>query len=341
LVDSAASGCAYMSNGSRPNGRQKKESGMIVVCQHCETRYSVAEDKVKGNRFLARCTRCGNIFSAYRPVSVQQIEFLDLARARASKRGHITAVSNQKGGVAKTSTTLNLGAALAASGQKVLLVDFDIQANLSLSLGVREGRSFYDVVKNREKSLDSAIQVTGMPNLSLLPSNKGMILLNKKFFHAENYEYMLVDRLQSLSDQYDHILIDTPPSVDLFTLNALTAAGRVIIPCQCDFLSTHGVDQILRLIQMIRGKTNPGIQAQVLITMYDEASAASQMISQKIQGMYPTQIFASRIPYDNKVKEAQIMGKPVMHYDPASKAGIAYTQLAKEVRQRRPVAVAS
>ncbi|MEJ2639595.1 MAG: AAA family ATPase [Desulfosarcinaceae bacterium] len=314
---------------------------MIVVCQHCETRYSVAEEKVKGSRFLARCTRCGNIFSAYRPVSVQQIEFLDLDGARTAKRAHVTTVSNQKGGVAKTSTTLNLGAALAAAGQKVLLVDFDIQANLSLSLGVREGRSFYDVVKDRERSLTSAIRTTTIPNLFLLPSNKGMILLNKKFFHAENYEYMLVDRLQFISDQYDHILVDTPPSVDLFALNALTAAGRVIIPCQCDFLSTHGVDQILRLIEMIRGKTNPGIQAQVLVTMFDETSAASQMISQKIQGMYPTQIFSSRIPYDNKVKEAQIMGKPVMHYDPASKAGRAYTQLAKEVCQRRPVAVAN
>jgi chromosome partitioning protein len=314
---------------------------MIVVCQHCETRYSVADDKVKGNRFLARCTRCGNIFSAYRPVSVQQIEFLDFVGARAAGRAHITAVSNQKGGVAKTSTTLNLGAALAAAGQKVLLVDFDIQANLSLSLGVREGRSFYDVVQAREKSLAAAVQPTSVPNLFLLPSNKGMILLNKKYFHADNYEYMLIDRLQSLADQYDHILIDTPPSVDLFTLNALTAAGRVIIPCQCDFLSTHGVDQILRLIEMIRGKTNPAIQAQVLITMFDDGSAASQMISQKIQGMYPSQTFVSRVPYDNKIKEAQIMGKPVMHYDPNSKAGAAYTQLAQEVRQHLPLAAAS
>jgi chromosome partitioning protein len=227
------------------------------------------------------------------------------------------------------------------SGQKVLLVDFDIQANLSLSLGVREGRSFYDVVKEREKSLAAAIRPTSAPNLFLLPSNKGMILLNKKYFHAENFEYMLIDRLQFLAHAYDYILIDTPPSVDLFTLNALTAASRVMIPCQCDFLSTHGVDQILRLIEMIRGKTNPGIHAQVLITMFDEASAASQMISQKIQGMYPHQTFDSRIPYDNKVKEAQIMGKPVMHYDPASKAGKAYTRLAQEVRQHHPVAVAS
>lgn len=314
---------------------------MIVVCQHCETRYSIADDKVKGNRFLARCSRCGNIFSAYRPVAVQQIEFIDFSAARSASRTNIIAVSNQKGGVAKTSTSLNVGAALAAAGQKVLLVDFDIQANLSLSLGVREGRSFYDAVKARERSLVSAIRPTGVPNLSLLPSNKGMILLNKKYFHAENFEYMLIDRLQFLTDQFDHILIDTPPSVDLFTLNALTAAGQVIIPCQCDFLSTHGVDQILRLIKMIRGKTNPGIQAKVLITMFDDASAASQMICQKIQGMYPTQTFVNRIPYDNKVKEAQIMGKPVMHYDATSKAGQAYSQLAQEIQQRPPIAAAS
>jgi chromosome partitioning protein len=314
---------------------------MIVVCQHCETRYSIADDKVKGNRFLARCSRCGNIFSAYRPVAVQQIEFMDFSAARSASRTNIIAVSNQKGGVAKTSTSLNVGAALAAAGQKVLLVDFDIQANLSLSMGVREGRSFYDAVKARERSLVSAIRPTGVPNLSLLPSNKGMILLNKKYFHAENFEYMLIDRLQFLTDQFDHIIIDTPPSVDLFTLNALTAAGQVIIPCQCDFLSTHGVDQILRLIKMIRGKTNPGIQAKVLITMFDDASAASQMICQKIQGMYPTQIFVHRIPYDNKVKEAQIMGKPVMHYDASSKAGQAYSQLAQEIQQRPPIAAAS
>ena len=149
---------------------------MIVVCQHCETRYSVADEKVKGNRFLARCTRCGNIFSAYRPVSVQQIEFLDFSGARKADRNHIIAVSNQKGGVAKTSTTLNVGAALAAAEKKVLLVDFDIQANLSLSLGVREGRCFYDVVQAREKSLATAVCPTSVPNLSLLPSNKGMKL---------------------------------------------------------------------------------------------------------------------------------------------------------------------
>jgi chromosome partitioning protein len=322
-------------------GPVEKESGMIVVCQHCETRYSVADEKVKGNRFLARCTRCGNIFSAYRPVSVQQIEFLDFDGARKADRSHIIAVSNQKGGVAKTSTTLNVGAALAAAEKKVLLVDFDIQANLSLSLGVREGRCFYDVVQAREKSLAAAVCPTSVPNLSLLPSNKGMILLNKKYFNAENFEYMLIDRLQFLADAYDYILIDTPPSVDLFTLNALTAAGQVIIPCQCDFLSTHGVDQILRLIEMIRGKTNPSIRAKVLITMFDDSSAASQMISQKIQGMYPTQTYDSHIPYDNKVKEAQIMGKPVMAYDAASKAGLAYTQLAREVQQHQLVAVAS
>jgi chromosome partitioning protein len=305
---------------------------MIIACQQCKTRFSLGEKMVTKPNFLARCSKCGYIFAAYKTQHIEDIPFLDLTAAQNSPADRVIAVSNQKGGVAKTSTCLNVGAALALNGQRVLLVDFDVQANLTISLGFRDQKSFYDVVRSNQHDLSQVIQMTRVPNLFLLPSNKGMVLLNKKFFSADHFEFILKDRLRPLLHQYDYILIDTPPSVDLFTLNALTAASRVIIPCQCDYLSTHGVDQILRIIELIKGKTNPHIQARILITMYDQNSTASRLICTKIKEMYPQKTFETIIEHDSKIKEAQIMSLPVMQYDNGSISGIQYRKVADEVQ---------
>ena len=310
---------------------------MIVVCPNCQTRYELSDRFVEEPSFLARCTKCQHVFSAYRPVRVEEINFLDVEAAKSSQDlGNVVAVSNQKGGVAKTSTCLNLGLSLTLHNKRVLLVDFDVQANLTISLGYKESTSFYDVLNVGGNSFESLIVQTQYENLSLFPSNKNMVLLNKKYFGARNFEFILKDRLLSVMDQYDYILIDTPPSIEFFTLNALTAASRVIIPSQCDYLSTHGIDQILKLIQLIKSKTNPNIEPRILIAMFDKESTASKMICAKLRRLYPGMTYDTLIEMDPRIREAQIMSMPVLQYNQQSKAGLQYHRLAKEVLGQLP-----
>jgi chromosome partitioning protein len=281
---------------------------------------------------VARCTVCGHLFAAYKPNRVQEITFLDLDKARRDETNeHVITVSNRKGGVAKTTTCLNLGVSLALHGRKVLLVDFDAQANLTLSLGKKRQSTFHDAQKAVGKPLDDFIVATKYPNLWLLPSGRNMVLLNKLYFGAQHFEYMLKDRLNAVKNQFDFILIDTPPSIEFYTLNALTASNRVVIPCQCDYLSSHGVDQVLRLISLVRKKSNPLIQSRILFTMLDRASNSSRLILSKIKDLYQGQTFHTVIEMDGALKEAQILSMPAIHYSRKSVAGTQYLELAQEI----------
>jgi len=305
---------------------------MIIVCQKCRTRFHLNDDATAKSTFVARCTVCGHLFSAYRPNRVQEITFLDLDRAcRENAGGQVIAVSNRKGGVAKTTTCLNLGVSLSLLRKRVLLVDFDAQANLTLSLGQKQLPTFYDAQQAVGTPMDDFIAATKYPNLWLLPSGRNMVLLNKMYFGAQHFEYMLKDRLNAVKERFDFILIDTPPSIEFYTLNALTASGRVVIPCQCDYLSTHGVDQVLRLIALIRKKSNPQIQSRILFTMLDRNSQSSRLILNKIKELYHGQTFRTVIEMDGALKEAQILSMPAIHYNQQSVAGTQYLELAKEV----------
>ena len=310
---------------------------MLVVCPNCQTRYQLDDGKVNGPTFSARCTKCKQVFSAYNPVQVEQVQFLDLDAARKNfDHDNIITVSNQKGGVAKTSTCLNLGLSLALHDKRVLLIDFDIQANLTISLGYKETTSFYDVLNGSGQPMDKFIIETKYPNLSIFPSNKNMVLLNKKFFGARHFEFILKDRLIALKERFDYIIIDTPPSIEFFTLNALTASQLVIIPSQCDYLSTHGIDQILKVIDLIKGKTNPFIESRVLITMFDKESTAAKMICTKLKQMYTTMSYSTIIELDPRIREAQIMSMPVLQYNQTSRAGRQYFRLAEEILGKQP-----
>ncbi|MEJ2661139.1 MAG: AAA family ATPase [Desulfobacteraceae bacterium] len=305
---------------------------MLVVCPNCQTRYQLDDGKINGTTFSARCTKCKQVFSAYNPVQVEQVQFLDLDAARKNfDHDNIITVSNQKGGVAKTSTCLNLGLSLALHDKRVLLIDFDIQANLTISLGYKETTSFYDVLNGGGQSMEELIVETKYPNLYIFPSNKNMVLLNKKYFGAQHFEFILKDRLLALKERFDYIIIDTPPSIEFFTLNALTASHLVIIPSQCDYLSTHGIDQILKVIDLIKGKTNPFIESRVLITMFDKESTAAKMICTKLKQMYAAMSYSTIIELDPRIREAQIMSMPVLQYNQASKAGRQYFRLAEEI----------
>ena len=305
---------------------------MIVVCPSCQTRYDLNDRVVQEPNFIARCTKCQHIFTAYRPVRVQEISFLDLAATKKrSDHGNIVAISNQKGGVAKTSTCLNLGMSLALQDKRVLMIDFDVQANLTISLGYKETTSFYDALNGDSQSLEKLIVQTKYKNLYLIPSNKNMVLLNKKYFGARNFEFILKDRLLPIKDRFDLILIDTPPSIEFFTLNALTASHLIVIPSQCDYLSTHGIDQILRLIDLIKAKTNPSITPRILITMFDKQSTASKMICNKLRRLYAGITLDTLIEMDARVREAQILSMPVLEYNKESVAGQQYLRVAEEI----------
>lgn len=305
---------------------------MLVVCPNCQTRYQLDDGKINGPSFSARCAKCEQVFSAYNPVQVEQVQFLDLDSARKNfDHDNIITISNQKGGVAKTSTCLNLGLSLALHDKRVLLIDFDIQANLTISLGYKETTSFYDVLNGSGQSMEELIIETKYPNLSIFPSNKNMVLLNKKFFGAQHFEFILKDRLLPLKKRFDYIIIDTPPSIEFFTLNALTASQLVIIPSQCDYLSTHGIDQILKVIDLIKGKTNPFIESRVLITMFDKESTAAKMICSKLKQMYAAKSYSTIIELDARIREAQIMSMPVLQYNKESRAGRQYFRLAEEI----------
>lgn len=305
---------------------------MIVVCPNCQTRYEVNDKKIDEQHFSARCTKCEQIFTAYRPVRVEEIKFNDLKyTCKCYDHDNIIAVSNQKGGVAKTSTCLNLGLSLALHDKRVLLIDFDVQANLTISLGYKEDKSFFNVINGEPDAVEKSAIQTKYPNLWLFPSNKNMVLINKKYFGAQNFEFILKDRLLPIKDRFDYILIDTPPSIEFFTLNALTAAQLVIIPSQCDYLSTHGIDQILKLIDLIKAKTNPFLDARVLVTMFDKESTASKMIFSKLNQLYPGLAYETVVEMDQRIKEAQIMSMPVLQYNKDSLAGRQYLNLAKEI----------
>ncbi len=305
---------------------------MIIECQQCNTRFHLDDDKTQKASFTVRCSVCGHLFSAYRPVRAREITFLDLDRAHRQPPGqHVMTISNRKGGVAKTTTCLNLGASLALHGKKVLLVDFDAQANLTLSLGFKQLPTFYDAQKAVERPLNDFIVESKYANLSLLPSGRNMVLLNKMYFGAGDFEYMLKDRLVSVLEAFDYILIDTPPSIEFLTLNALTASSRVVIPCQCDYLSTHGVDQVRQLIDLIRKKANPQIESRILYTMLDKTSESSRMILSKIDALYDGQTFKTAIEMDQALKEAQILSMPAIHYSRRSAAGLQYLELAREI----------
>jgi len=305
---------------------------MIIVCQKCRTRFHLDDDATDKSSFVVRCTVCDHLFSAYKPNRVQEITFLSLENARKDHANdHVMTISNRKGGVAKTTTCLNLGVSLALHNKRVLLVDFDAQANLTLSLGQKQQSTFYDAQKAFDQPLDDFIVTTKYPNLWLLPSGRNMVLLNKLYFGAQHFEYMLKDRLNTVKDKFDYILIDTPPSIEFYTLNALTASNRVLIPCQCDYLSTHGVDQVMRLIKLIRKKANPLIQSRILFTMLDQASNSSRLILSKIKDLYQGQTFNTVIEMDGALKEAQILSMPAIHYSQKSVAGTQYIELAKEI----------
>jgi chromosome partitioning protein len=244
------------------------------------------------------------------------------------------AISSQKGGVAKTTTCLSLGASLAERGHSVLLIDMDPQANLTLSLGVdpeAQRLTVGDALLG-QKSLVAVSREGPMLNLDLVPANQGLVVLDKVLYGRRGYEHRLREQLQALDSKlYDVVLIDCPPSFGTLTLNALTAADLLIIPVQCEYYAARAIIPILKLVQLVRRKTNPYLTYRVLVTMYDRRNKISQLILNHIQTKFRSALFATIIEIDTKLRESPTVGLPITLYAPRTRGAEQYRALAEEL----------
>ena len=263
----------------------------------------------------------------------------------AEHRLRVLAIANQKGGVGKTTTTINLGTALAAIGEKVLTVDLDPQGNASTGLGLprhlRRGTT-YDVLM-QEKTLAEAATPTRVPGLEIAPSHPDLSGVELELGAAAGRSFRLRDALSGLKatgGRYGYVLIDCPPSLNLLTVNALAAADAVLVPLQCEFFALEGLSQLMRTVEMVRGSLNPRLQLQgIVLTMYDRRNSLSQQVAQDVREHFGEKVYATVIPRNVRVSEAPSFGKPVLIYDLGCAGSQAYVQLARELVARERAAL--
>lgn len=247
----------------------------------------------------------------------------------------IISVLNQKGGVGKTTTVINLGAYLAKAGKSVLIVDFDPQGNATSGLGIDKNGlkgSIYEVLVNNV-DVSSVIIETQVNNLFLLPANANLAATELELADIKNREFVLKNLLDNA--KYDYVLIDCPPSLGLLTVNALTASNWLLIPVQAEYYALEGLSQLLDVMQKVKQGPNPNLQLLgVLVTMYDNRNTLAQQVSLELNKYFGDKVFKSIVPRNVRLAEAPSFGKPIMEHDKWSKGAKAYKQLSKEVMKR-------
>jgi chromosome partitioning protein len=252
----------------------------------------------------------------------------------------IISIVNQKGGVGKTTTTVNLATALAAVGRRVLLVDFDPQGNASTGLGVESNQrniTSYDIILN-DTDIKEAIQKSAVPNLSVIPATIDLSGAEIELVSLERREFRLKETLENLDAHYDYILIDCPPSLGLLTLNALAASNAVLIPLQCEFYALEGLSHLMRTITLVQTNLNPQLAIQgIVLTMYDRRNKFTEQIENDVRGYFGKLVYRSVIPRNIRMSEAPSHGKPALIYDMHCAGSKAYIQLASELLKRERV----
>ena len=248
--------------------------------------------------------------------------------------GRIIAVANQKGGVGKTTTTVNLGACLGSLGKKVLIIDADPQGNSTSGFGIDKNAcdlNLYSVLIEKA-SIKSCIQVTQFKNVSICPCNMDLLGAELLIDKEENKEYILKEALKPVRDDYDFILIDCPPSLNYITLNAFCATDSVLIPIQCEYYALEGVSDLTTNIKIIKQSVNPDIEIEgILLTMFDTRTNLSILVADDVKACFPDKVFKTAIPRNTRLGEAPSFGQPIIYYDKWCKGAESYTLLAKEV----------
>ena len=248
--------------------------------------------------------------------------------------GRVIAIANQKGGVGKTTTTVNLAACLAKAGKKVLLVDIDPQGNSTSGLGVDKRRcekTVYDCLINEDKMENVSIP-TDYENLYICPSNLDLSGAEIELISVIGRETRLKESLVNAREEFDYILIDSPPSLGLITVNTLTAADSIIIPIQCEFYALEGVSQLVETVKRIKKALNPTLFIQgIVMTMFDARTNLSMQVVDEVKRFFPGKVYKTIIPRNVRISEAPGFGKPVIYYDESSKGAEAYTELAAEL----------
>jgi chromosome partitioning protein len=270
-----------------------------------------------------------------------------VAETRSKKTAlRVLAVSNQKGGVGKTTTAINLGTALAAVGERVLLLDLDPQGNASTGLGIPADQrplTSYDVIRGSCSMLDATVK-TLVPGLCVVPANSDLVGLEAQLISDPNRPFKLRDAVAQLAAEqraagggegFTYVLIDCPPSLSLLTLNALVAAQAVLVPVQCEFFALEGISQLKDTIDQIKATLNPSLELQgVVLTMHDARTQLSREVAESVRQVFGAKVYATAIPRNVKIAEAPSHGKPILIYDTSSPGSKAYVGLAREVIER-------
>lgn len=249
--------------------------------------------------------------------------------------GKIIAIANQKGGVGKTTTSINLSASLAEMGKKVLVVDSDPQGNTTSGFGIDKNdtqKTFYDLLLNNCNFYDAKTSIQNFNKLDVLPSNIELSGAEIELINTESREYILKNIIENVQQEYDYIIIDCPPSLNLLTINALTAANSILVPLQCEYYALEGLSQLIYTINLVQKKLNPNLQIEgVVFTMFDARTNLSLQVVEEVKQHLGKNVYRSIIPRNVRLSEAPSHGLPINIYDKKSKGAEAYMLLAEEV----------